>query len=151
MLFLGLIVFYLYYNTRAYCIPNSPLEIASHNCTSYLPTLQLSRRLADYPCIWCSTIVVPWDIKLFLTVPEPKRGRVLKPTSHGVFCIQVFWSTLDVLAGNRAETWLGKYLLFPIQQWSWWLWQQDCTEAWWLPLNLFWLSAKYRYRFEIQY
>lgn len=49
MLFLGLIVFYLYYDTRAYCMSNSPLEIAFHSCTSYL--LTLLHRLADYLCI----------------------------------------------------------------------------------------------------
>ena len=65
MLFLGLIVFYLYYyDTCAYSISNSPLEIAFHSCTSYLLTLQPTR-LAGYPRIQCSTIVVPWDIKLF--------------------------------------------------------------------------------------
>ena len=78
------------------------LEIAFHSCTSYLLTLQPTR-LAGYPRIQCSTIVVPWDIKLFNCTRNEAWNSSLTYFTwvFFFFCIQLFWSPLDVWAENR--------------------------------------------------
>lgn len=115
MLFLGLIVFYLYYyDTCAYSISNSSLEIAFHSCTSYLLTLQPTR-LAGYPRIQCSTIVVPWDIKLFnCTRNEAWNSSLTYFTWVCVFFFFVY-SYFDLHLMSEQETdiakmWFRKYV-----------------------------------------